>query len=76
MVHGEDKLSGFDYNEYYRNAQKDIEELIQEYPFTKKVITPSVIPEPIILNVVAVNIRLIQECDAQENDFKGNFLKN
>lgn len=46
MVHGEDKLSGFDYNEYYRNAQKDIEELIQEYPFTKKVITPSVIPEP------------------------------
>ena len=56
MVHGENKLTEFDYNRYYQSAQEDIMELIQEYPFTKRVITPSAIPEPIILNVVAVNI--------------------
>lgn len=38
MVHGENKLTEFDYNEYYKNAQEDIMELIQEYPFTKTVI--------------------------------------
>lgn len=75
MVHGENKLTGFDYNEYYKNAQEDIMELIQEYPFTKRVIIPSVIPEPIILNVVAVNNGLIHECNAQENDFKGEYSK-
>lgn len=42
MVHGENKLTEFDYNEYYKNAQEDIMELIQEYPFTKRVIIPSV----------------------------------
>lgn len=61
MVHGENKLTEFDYNRYYQSAQEDIMELIQEYPFTKRVITPSAIPEPIILNVVAVNIGLIGE---------------
>ena len=65
MVHGENKLTEFDYNRYYQSAQEDIMELIQEYPFTKRVITPSAIPEPIILNVVAVNIGLIGECNAQ-----------
>ena len=50
-------------------------ELIEEYPFTNSVITPSAIPEPIILNVVAVNIGLIGECNAQENDFKGEYSK-
>ena len=75
MVHGENKLTEFDYNRYYQSAQEDIMELIQEYPFTKRVITPSAIPEPIILNVVAVNIGLIGECNAQENDFKGEYSK-
>lgn len=50
MVHGENKLTEFDYNRYYQSAQEDIMGLIQEYPFTKRVITPSVIPEPIILS--------------------------
>lgn len=75
MVHGESKLRGFDYKEYYNKAQEDIMELKQEYPFTKKLIIPSVIPEPIILSVVAANTRLIRECNAKEIDFKGEFSK-
>ena len=75
MVHGENNLTGLDYNEYYQNVQADITELIQEYPFTKRVIIPVVIPEPIILNVVAVNIGIIRECNAQEKDFKGAYSK-
>lgn len=75
MVRGENKLTKFDYSEYYQKVQEDIMELIQEYPFTKRVIIPSVIPKPIVLNVVAANIRLIRECHAEEIDFKGEFSK-
>lgn len=35
MVHGENKLTEFDYNRYYQSAQEDIMELIQEYPLRK-----------------------------------------
>ena len=68
-------LTEFNYKEYFQKAQKDIGELAQEYPFTKRVIIPSVNPEPIVLNVVAVNAMLISECNAQEIDFKGEYSK-
>jgi len=63
------------YEKYYQKAQEDIRDLKKEYPFTKKVIIPFVNPEPIILSVVVVNIRLIRECNAKEIDFKGNYSK-
>lgn len=65
----------FEYNEYYKRAQEDIAELKQEYPFTRVVIIPSVKPKPIVLNVVAANIGLINECNAKEIDFKGEFSR-
>lgn len=75
MVHGESVLLESDYKEYYQKAQKDIMELKREYPFTKVVIIPSVKPGPIVLNVVAANARLINECNAKENDFKGEYSR-
>lgn len=75
MVHGENVLLKLEYNKYYKKAQEDITELKQEYPFTRVVIIPSIKPEPIVLSVVAANIRLINECNAKEIDFKGEFSR-
>lgn len=64
-----------DYKMYYKKAMNDIAELKQIYPFTKVVIIPSVEPKPIVLNVVAANILLINECIASEDDFKGEYSR-
>ena len=53
----------------------DIKELRKEYPFTKIVAYPYANPTKIELKVIAVNNRIIRECNAQADDFKGEFSK-
>ena len=60
---------------YYKDVEKDIEELRKEYPFTKIVAYPYAKPTKIELKVIAVNNRIIRECKAQADDFKGEFSK-
>ena len=75
MAHGVKRMSQFEYKKYCQKVRRDMEELKREYPFTKKILIPSVNPEPIRLDVVAANIRLIRECNAEENDFKGEYSR-
>ena len=60
---------------YYKNVEKDIKELRKEYPFTKIVAYPYAKPTKIELKVLAVNNRIIRECNAQADDFKGEWSK-
>lgn len=75
MVHGDQTMSDFNYNEYMKNVMADVQELKEYYPFTTYSIAPSQTPTPVEIKVVAANRELIECTCAEESDFLGEYSR-
>ncbi|MFA7436231.1 MAG: hypothetical protein WC006_07720 [Bacilli bacterium] len=60
---------------YYRSVFKDLTELKESYPFFKIIIIPTSKPTLIGLEITVINIKLIKETGANENDFLDAYSK-
>lgn len=63
------------WEDYVKKVRKDINELLDKYPFTREIIIPTVTPSPIMLEIIAVEKEVINELMANENDFIDEYSK-
>ncbi|HJI74579.1 MAG TPA: hypothetical protein OIM03_09985 [Veillonellaceae bacterium] len=64
-----------DFNEYYRAVVSDINELKEQYPFTKRILLPTKSASPIELDITAVRADVINQTGANEVDFLGRYSR-
>lgn len=75
MVHGEKILDKNNYEEYYKQAKKDIVELKEQYPFTKIFLPPTMKLQPFQLDIIAANKDLINISHTSEENYKGKYSR-
>lgn len=68
-------MDGESFSKYKENVDRDLKELIDYYPFTKKIIIPTALPGIIKLEIIAVNKNIIDDLLATEEDFLGEYSK-
>lgn len=72
MAHGEnDSLQ----EHYLDNVKDDFNELKKHYPFSDYVIAPTREPSPVVIKCIAANKKFIDEMNAREDDFLGEYDK-
>ena len=64
-----------DYEMYYDAVMADVKELRQYYPFSKRILIPSVKPGPIELDVIGVDAGYLEKTGATETDFIDEFSR-